>query len=103
MPNGDIVSGCSDSIIRVFSESEDRWASAEDLKTFDDQVTNDVKKTDVPGLESLTEPGPWIFKECEPSINPTFQVKRTARSRQLGMGTPSRLTRYVGYFILNMP
>ena len=71
MPNGDIISGCSDGIVRIFSESEDRWASAEDLKTFDDQVANqalpsqtigDVKKTDVPGLESLAEPGPLICK-----------------------------------------
>lgn len=32
MPNGDIVSGSSDGLVRVFSESEDRWADAEDLK-----------------------------------------------------------------------
>jgi phospholipase A-2-activating protein len=66
MPNGDIVSGCNDGIVRVFSESEDRWASAADLKAYDDQVASqalpsqtigDVKKTDLPGSESLTEPG----------------------------------------------
>lgn len=32
MPNGDIVSGTSDGMVRVFSESEDRWANSEDLK-----------------------------------------------------------------------
>lgn len=32
MSNGDIVSGSSDGIVRVFSESEERWADAEDLK-----------------------------------------------------------------------
>jgi phospholipase A-2-activating protein len=32
MPNGDIVSGSSDGVIRVFSEHDERWADAEDLK-----------------------------------------------------------------------
>lgn len=66
LPNGDIVSGCSDGVVRVFSESEERWAAAETLKDYDDQVANqalpsqqvgDVKKSDLPGLEALTIPG----------------------------------------------
>ncbi|KAF9261438.1 phospholipase A-2-activating protein [Marasmius fiardii PR-910] len=66
MPNGDIVSGCSDGIIRVFSASEDRWASAAELKEYEEYVANqalpseqvgDVKKTDLPGLEALNNPG----------------------------------------------
>jgi len=66
MPNGDIVSGSSDGIVRVFSDSEDRWASAEDLKTFEDQVASqalpsqqvgDVKKSDLPGTDALLHPG----------------------------------------------
>lgn len=74
MPNGDIVSGSSDGIVRVFSESEDRWASAEDLKIYDDQVASqtlpvqtigDVKKSDLPGSESLAEPGVFICKVCK--------------------------------------
>lgn len=32
MPNGDIVSGSSDGIVRVFSEAEERWADVEELK-----------------------------------------------------------------------
>jgi hypothetical protein len=32
MPNGDIVSGSSDGIVRVFSEAKERWANAEDIK-----------------------------------------------------------------------
>jgi hypothetical protein len=32
MPNGDIVTGCSDGIIRVFSRSESRWADEATLK-----------------------------------------------------------------------
>jgi phospholipase A-2-activating protein len=66
MPNGDIISGCSDGVVRVFSESEERWAAVEALKEYDDQVASqalpsqqvgDVKKSDLPGLEALTTPG----------------------------------------------
>jgi phospholipase A-2-activating protein len=66
MPNGDIVSGCSDGVVRVFSESEERWASPQDLKEYDDKVAGqalssqqvgDVKKSDLPGLDALNTPG----------------------------------------------
>jgi hypothetical protein len=66
MPNGDIVSACSDGVVRVFSESEERWASQQDLKEYDDQVAGhaissqqvgDVKKSDLPGLDALNTPG----------------------------------------------
>lgn len=70
MPNGDIVSGCSDGVVRVFSESEERWASAEALKDYDNQVASqalptqqvgDVKKSDLPGPEALNAPGKFIY------------------------------------------
>ncbi|RDB21127.1 Phospholipase A-2-activating protein [Hypsizygus marmoreus] len=66
MPNGDIVSGCSDGVVRVFSNSKERWASEADLKEYDAKVASqalpsqqvgDVKKSDLPGLEALTQPG----------------------------------------------
>ena len=66
MPNGDIVSGCSDGVVRVFSESKERWASEQDLKEYDDKVAGqalssqqvgDVKKSDLPGLDALNAPG----------------------------------------------
>ena len=66
LPNGDIVSGCSDHVVRVFSTSEERWLPDADLKTYDEQVANqtlpsqqigDVKKSDLPGLEALEVPG----------------------------------------------
>ena len=66
MPNGDIVTGASDSEIRVFSASEERWASADELKAFDERVANtalpaqqvgDIKKSDLPGEEALQQPG----------------------------------------------
>jgi hypothetical protein len=66
MPNGDIVSGCSDGIVRVFSTSAERWASEGDLKEYDEKVASqalpaqqvgDLKKGDLPGPEALTDPG----------------------------------------------
>lgn len=40
MPNGDIVSGSSDGVVRIFSSAEERWASSEDLKQYDDAVAS---------------------------------------------------------------
>ncbi|KAJ7578487.1 phospholipase A-2-activating protein [Mycena floridula] len=66
MPNGDIVSGCSDGIVRVFSADEARWASAEDIKEYDEQVASqtlpkeqvgDLKKNNLPGPDALNNPG----------------------------------------------
>ena len=66
MPNGDIVSGCSDGVVRVFSADEARWAPADELKAYEDKVAaqalpaeqvGDVKKSDLPGPEALAEPG----------------------------------------------
>jgi phospholipase A-2-activating protein len=70
MPNGDIVTGASDGVVRIFSEAEERWASPQDLKVFDDLVASqalpaqqvgDVKKSDLPGPEALTIPGMDFF------------------------------------------
>jgi len=66
LPNGDIVSGCSDGVIRIFSASEERWASEEDLRKYENQVASqalpsqqvgDVKKSDLLGPEALLTPG----------------------------------------------
>ncbi|XP_036187182.1 phospholipase A-2-activating protein isoform X2 [Myotis myotis] len=68
LDNGDIVVGASDGIIRVFTESVDRTASAEEIKAFEkelSQATIDPKTGDLgninaeqlPGREHLNEPG----------------------------------------------
>ncbi|XP_039997560.1 phospholipase A-2-activating protein [Xiphias gladius] len=68
LPNGDIAVGASDGIIRVFTEAEDRMASAEDLQAFEDELSKatidpktgdlgDIKLEDLPGREHLNEPG----------------------------------------------
>ena len=84
MPNGDIVSGCSDGIVRVFSETEASWASSEALKEYDAQVAaqalpsqqvGDVKKSDLPGLEALDTPG------TSPLFNQSMLLSLTHLSR----------------------
>jgi phospholipase A-2-activating protein len=66
MPNGDIVSGSSDNIVRVFSSSEERWAPPEDLEEYEKKLSSqslpsqqvgDIKKSDLPGPEALADPG----------------------------------------------
>lgn len=62
MPNGDIVTGCSDHVVRVFSASEDRWASEADQKEYDDKVASqsvvtEEKISSAPGPEALNIPG----------------------------------------------
>lgn len=78
MPNGDIVSGSSDGVVRIFSASEERWASEQDLKEYDDKVASqalpsqqigDVKKSDLPGLEALTEPGMVLIMVVDGNIS----------------------------------
>ncbi|KAL6490713.1 hypothetical protein MHYP_G00010580 [Metynnis hypsauchen] len=68
LPNGDIAVGASDGIIRIFTESEERFASAQDLQTFEDELSKatidpktgdlgDINVEDLPGREHLNEPG----------------------------------------------
>jgi len=39
MPNGDIVTGCSDGVVRIYSTAEERWASEEALKEYDELIS----------------------------------------------------------------
>lgn len=68
--NGDIVTGSSDGIARVFTASPERVASQEELELFDAEVAShaipaeaasgqlgDVKLEDLPGPEALLRPG----------------------------------------------
>ncbi|XP_037117699.1 phospholipase A-2-activating protein isoform X1 [Syngnathus acus] len=68
LPNGDIAVGASDGIIRVFTEAEERVASARDLRAFEDELSDatidpktgdlgDIKVEELPGREHLDEPG----------------------------------------------
>jgi hypothetical protein len=39
MPNGDIITGCSDGNVRIYSAAEERWASEEDLRKYDELIS----------------------------------------------------------------
>uniref|UniRef100_A0A8C8RS36 Phospholipase A-2-activating protein n=1 Tax=Pelusios castaneus TaxID=367368 RepID=A0A8C8RS36_9SAUR len=68
LDNGDIVVGASDGIIRVFTESSERTASAEEIQAFETELSQatidpkssdlgDINADDLPGREHLKEPG----------------------------------------------
>ncbi|GAA5868266.1 hypothetical protein JCM1840_005619 [Sporobolomyces johnsonii] len=66
LANGDIAAGASDGLVRVFTKEEKRVASPEELASYEDQVAKtalnpsqigDLKKSDLPGVEALDEPG----------------------------------------------
>lgn len=68
LDNGDIVVGASDGIIRVFTEAEERTASAEEIKAFERELSQatidsktgdlgDINAEQLPGREHLNEPG----------------------------------------------
>lgn len=59
-------------MIRVFTESEDRVASAQDLQAFEEELSKatidpktgdlgDIKIEELPGREHLNEPGKLVF------------------------------------------
>lgn len=111
MPNGDIVSGCSDGFVRVFSASEERWASQEDLKSFDDQVASqalpkeqvgDVKKSDLPGLEALGTPGPCAGFDVRDHSSDRKQAARLEMLKWSGTVIMLRHIRYVHVLHIGM-
>ncbi|KAG5881794.1 hypothetical protein JTB14_037091 [Gonioctena quinquepunctata] len=67
LPNGDIVTGSSDGVIRVFTQDEGRIADEVNLLKFEEEVNalkqqalqeiGGVKVSDLPGREALYDPG----------------------------------------------
>ncbi|KAM6033853.1 phospholipase A-2-activating protein isoform 4-T4 [Chlamydotis macqueenii] len=68
LDNGDIVVGASDGIVRVFTESLERTASAEEIQAFENELSQasidpktgdlgDINADDLPGREHLKDPG----------------------------------------------
>ncbi|NXD16823.1 PLAP protein, partial [Nothocercus nigrocapillus] len=68
LDNGDIVVGASDGIIRVFTESPERTASAEEIQAFENELSQasidpktgdlgDINADDLPGREHLKDSG----------------------------------------------
>ncbi|KAI5955499.1 DOA1 [Candida theae] len=66
LSNGDFAIGGSDNLIRVFTSNSERVASQDELRAFteavqsssiSEQSLDDLKKTDIPGVEALASPG----------------------------------------------
>ncbi|XP_019410881.1 PREDICTED: phospholipase A-2-activating protein [Crocodylus porosus] len=68
LDNGDIVVGASDGIIRIFTESLERTASADEIQAFENELSQatidpktgdlgDINADDLPGREHLNDPG----------------------------------------------
>ncbi|UZJ52884.1 hypothetical protein CBS101457_002204 [Exobasidium rhododendri] len=66
MANGDFVCASSDGAVRVFTQTQQRFADPEELEVYEANVSSqalnktqvgDVQKENLPGVEVLTEPG----------------------------------------------
>jgi len=90
MPNGDVVSGCSDGIVRIFSEVEERWASAEELKAHDESVASQalpsqqlggLNKEQLQDVDGLATPGALTVLKCLSRCSPNSGVKGKKMAR----------------------
>ena len=71
MPNSDIVTGCSDGVIRVFSRDEDRWAPTEEVTNFELDVAAQAVPADVIGGVKISSlPGPDALMKAGMSYDP---------------------------------
>lgn len=107
MPNGDIVSGCSDGVVRVFSASKERWASETDLKEYNEKVANtalpsqqvgDIKKSDLPGPEALHSIGMTLNKSPSLKSN-TFAGKKPGEVKMINNGSIVEAHQVVFHYI----
>lgn len=66
LDNDDFVVGSSDNFVRIFSRDSSRYSSEDELKQFaesvkqstiSEQSLDNLKKTDIPGIEALQKPG----------------------------------------------
>lgn len=61
--NGDIVSGASDGVVRIFTRSDDRLASPETLALFDESVkSSSIPQQQVGGVNKEKLPGPEFLR-----------------------------------------
>jgi phospholipase A-2-activating protein len=45
LPNGDLITACSDGVARIWTKIATRFASAEELTAYEDQVSARISKT----------------------------------------------------------
>ncbi|CAG5130369.1 unnamed protein product [Candidula unifasciata] len=83
LPNGDIASGSSDGVIRIFTRAAERVASQEVIEAHEASLANapvasqplgDIKIEDLPGPESLQKPGKRDGQTTMVNTNGTVDV-----------------------------
>lgn len=66
LPNGDLITACSDGVARIWTKSPPRFASPDEMEAYESQVVawrsqtkmvGGVKVKDLPGMEALKQPG----------------------------------------------
>lgn len=66
LPNGDLITACSDGVIRIWTKNPTRFASSEDMEAYEAHISawksqtkmvGGVKVKDLPGTEALKVPG----------------------------------------------
>eukprot|EP00252_Welwitschia_mirabilis_P020798 TRINITY_DN5175_c0_g1_i1.p1 TRINITY_DN5175_c0_g1~~TRINITY_DN5175_c0_g1_i1.p1 ORF type:complete len:778 (+),score=142.56 TRINITY_DN5175_c0_g1_i1:80-2413(+) len=66
LPNGDVVSACSDGVIRIWTKAPERMASDEEIQAFESNLclykcetkkVGGIRVSDLPGPEALQQPG----------------------------------------------
>jgi phospholipase A-2-activating protein len=78
MPNGDIVTGASDGVVRIFSEAPERQASAADLKSFDDEVAAQARP--VQEMENMKTSDPSVLQQPGTKAGQTVMVRNAQKS-----------------------
>jgi phospholipase A-2-activating protein len=73
MPNGDIVTGCSDGVVRIFSEASERWASQEDLKEYDEKVASQARPSHE--VQNMKTSDPSVLEQPGSKPGQTVMVK----------------------------
>jgi phospholipase A-2-activating protein len=104
LPNGDIVSGSSDKMVRIFSASEERWAPAEEIKAYDDVVaqqslaSHDVGQIKVESMDALNTPGAFVTQAPWPCINSS--VRQESWPNQTGIERRCNRSIQRAFFVL---
>ncbi|CAH2075514.1 unnamed protein product, partial [Iphiclides podalirius] len=78
LDNGDIVTGSSDGIVRVFTKDPARYADEATLKTFEDEVEKMqfASKQEIGGYKLSELPGPEVLLEAGKADGQTKLVRR---------------------------
>lgn len=98
--NGDIVTGASDRVVRIFSRSKDRQAAPDSIRAFDDAVkSSSIPQQQVGNINKEQLPGPEFLQQKsgtkegqvqmirEPNGNVSAHQWSTAANQWINVGT----------------